>query len=221
MAVNSNWLSKPITDRIFQKIVNKFSNYDIDNGPWIAGGVIRKLWQGLKWDDADIDVFFKNKEQFTHFCKNLDPYLYEKCEFGNLSQPILAGLTLKSNPIASSYESSNACTFTLTNLPGVNYAIKIQAIQKDFYNSAEELLEDFDWTVCQLVSDGTTIWAPQHTVIDLSKRNLVLSPTTKRTVKLGRLMKYSAYGFKVSDNIMLDALTSVLDGTLEGINDDY
>ena len=216
MAVNSNWISKLIIDNQFTRIVNLFESYDINDGPWIAGGAIRKLWQGLKWDDADIDIFFKNEKQYSQFCKKINLY---KIKYINYSEIRLT--SLKPAPLVSEFKSNNASTFTIVGIPDVNYAIKVQAICKEFYNSAEELFEDFDWTVCQLVSDGTTIWAPPLTVNDLSKRNLVLSPTTKRKIKIGRLIKYSAYGYKIDDAIMVDILSDVVGGITESIDDDY
>ena len=35
-----------------------------DNGPWIAGGCLHRTYRKLPLENADVDVFFKNKEQF-------------------------------------------------------------------------------------------------------------------------------------------------------------
>jgi len=38
-----------------------------ENGPWIAGGCLHRTYRKLPLTNADVDVFFKNKEQFEQF----------------------------------------------------------------------------------------------------------------------------------------------------------
>lgn len=221
MAVSSNWVSKPVTDTIFTNIVNEFATFDINEGPWIAGGAVRKLWQGLSWNDGDIDIFFKNKEQFIQFSSKLKARAYQDNRAA-LSALDFDSKFISKNLYINSFDTSNASTFTITGLPWIDRQIKIQGICKQFYNSAENLVEDFDWTVCQIVSDGTTMWASINAVDDLLKHNLVLSSTTKRKIKIGRLIKYSAYGFNINDETMINVLSEIAIGNIESlIDDDY
>jgi len=37
------------------------------DGPWIAGGCLHRTYRKLPLENADVDIFFKNKEQFEQF----------------------------------------------------------------------------------------------------------------------------------------------------------
>jgi len=220
MVVNSNWISKPVTDQKFSKLVNDLAVYDIKQGPWIAGGSVRKLWQGLDWSGEDIDIFFNNRTQIEQFHNHIK-YKFIKSKFDLLDEYIQP-TNLKKDTDIDVYETSNAVSYTLNNPSEFGEAVKIQAIRRQFYDSAEDLLNDFDWTVCQFVSDGTTMWATPLAERDLAAKNIVLSPTTTRTVKTLRLMKYSAYGFNASDEMMIAALSGIESGNAsQDTEDDY
>ena len=247
--VFNHYIKRPIKDRRFLNIVNTFGQYNIGEGPWIAGGAVRKLWQGVEWDRDDIDVFFSSLTQFEEFSGALKnkykSYKYNSFpEIGvdttaidfsqafNFDQivdlPIynIATQTDKSpqdNPrIDSIYSSDNAETFTISGLSTMNNrTIKIQAICRFFPVTAVHLLNDFDWTICKFVSDGKYMWASPDAAEDVEKNEIILSSTTTRNIKIPRLMKYLSYGFDASDELMLKALHYLESGKGTEVDDDY
>lgn len=97
------------------------------DGPWMAGGALRKtlLDQAL---DSDIDYFFKNADQLEKFCKDLEAI----------------GLT-------KSADTKHAVTYE--GVIGV-ISVKVQAIRFKWYNNLAEVIDSFDYTICQFGWDG-------------------------------------------------------------------
>lgn len=160
--------------------------------------------------------------------------------FGNVTKPTpktWTGLALEhakslfksKNPdnhpyIDAMFSSDNAITFTFSGLSkffGERGTIKIQCICKDFPSSAEELVNSFDWTICQFVSDGKIMWAPSESVRDLENNQIVTNIESNKVIKVPRLMKYISYGFEPSNELMLTTLRYLESGAGKDIADDY
>lgn len=62
------------TDFVYGSFVNHElfdgKTFNLDNGPWIAGGFVREY--GIIENCRDIDVYFKNQEQAEEFVKRID-----------------------------------------------------------------------------------------------------------------------------------------------------
>jgi hypothetical protein len=231
MAENFNQTFRPIKDEQFINIINILGNFDIINGPWIAGGSIRKLWQDIEWQDGDIDIFFNCRNQFLNFTTSLARKLdrnihYSESTFTSLDNAIEYFHSPKLKianqlTIESTYITDNAQTYTLYGPLADDKAIKIQAICKNFYPSAQNVIFDFDWTICQFVSDGKYMWATPNAIRDIEKNKIVFSDTTTRNIKIPRLMKYIAYGFDPDNELMLKALDYLETGKGCEVDDDY
>jgi hypothetical protein len=129
------------------------------------------------------------------------------------------------DPAISSYhQTDNAMTFKMSGfndivMPG--QYIDIQFISRSFPKNVSELVSDFDWTVCQFVSDGVTMWASPEAVRDLELRQLQLITDTTRPITLKRIVKYLSYGFDANDDIMMKMMEFLTTGKGDGVEDDY
>lgn len=151
---------------------------NIISGPCIAGGAARRVYQGLPLQDADIDVFFFSYSQLAEAKK----FLLER------------GANLK-------HESKAAWSFTV---PVQDIEYKIQLIRRRTYGNSEDLIKDFDFTVCQIVTDGEHFIHAKETFPDIDEKKLRLAPEGRvAPVNIARrAVKYLNYGFTPVDGVM-------------------
>jgi hypothetical protein len=223
MVVNSNWIRKSIIDTQFKNVIDAIGKFDISDGPWIAGGCARKLWQGTEWRNEDIDIFFKNNHQFEMFIDSTKP---KKLNIQHFYDILFPDRNTPKCKYSISHNTDNAKTFSVEiedkNITA-NKIYKVQAICRWFPESAEHLFNDFDWTVCQFISDGRHIWATQAAIEGINSNQIILAPTSKREIKATRLMKYLAYGFEADDEMILAMMKRLEDNPdrSDELTDDY
>ena len=178
------------------------------NGPWIAGGSVRKVYEGKPWQTQDVDFFCKNKHQFDDLRSCMT-------KFGKVEQE---------------YATQNAITYkiyigpnhnpTIWNLDALaetsddyskleNY-LHIQLIQKNWYPYSWSVINDFDLGLSQFVTDGTTILATNQAVEDVRDGVIRANRNRPREVTPQRLTKYCAYGYKPELNLLKDVLQTVM-----------
>lgn len=169
---------------------------DIDNGPWLAGGSVRKCFLNQPIGFSDWDIFFRNEKQF------------EECK-------ILMHNIKNCYPI---YESKNAITFQIHDhthaIEKYNCPTKVQLICRNYYETYQDLLDDFDFTICQFVTDGTTIKLGESTYLDIVDNviKLTSSEMINRAGFMTRMIKYISYGYKPSNellNIILEQQSNI------------
>jgi len=137
------------------------------NGPWIAGGCARALYENKLDEINDIDVWCANSNQLTSL---------QKC-------------FTEGHAFYTMHESDNA--ITLTN--DVGY--KLQLIKKKWYHSPEEIFADYDFTCCQIATtDGKEFHFSPYAQQDIVDRRLLVSKFNRESF-LARYAKYRAYGF--------------------------
>lgn len=79
---------------------------------------------------------------------------------------------------------------------------KIQLIHKRNYESVDDLLSSFDFSICQFAStDGETIMTSRQAVNDNKKKILTLSNLEYPVATINRIAKYKAKGFYAGDAI--------------------
>ena len=145
-------------------------------GPWVAGGVLRRLISGEKDIDSDIDVFFANFQQLEAFKDGLRK---ADCELKRENE------------------------YNSTWLMG---ELEVQLIHIKFYKSPAELLDSFDFTLCQLATDGKTLWCAPYALWDIGRKRLVLHRLTYAVASVRRLLKYGAQGFTVCSGAIAQIL---------------
>lgn len=144
---------------------------NMENGPWIAGGA------PLHWElgksvqlHHDIDVWFRDLEQFSAAVLRLREHADIVCE----------------TPNAHTYRFYHSDEGSRT----------IQLVKANFFNSAQDVIDHFDFSVCQIVTDGKTIQYGEHTRADICAQRLRVVKSRDDAAK--RIVKYLAYGFKMS-----------------------
>ena len=143
----------------------------LTDGPWIAGGSVRQWFSG-KPVASDVDVYLRGHKQLAQVVKRLESLGYSK-----------------------HYDTTNAITYKATasaeHLDRAS-APPIQLIIKNFFNTPDDVLDSFDIVQSQLVTDGYTVYGNP----DWNNREIGIANFDPKTI-LARLVKYSAYGFKI------------------------
>lgn len=149
-----------------------------DNGPWIAGGACLRWYQNLPVGNSDLDVFSRNAKQAADVIERIRSW-------GRYTRK---------------HESENATTFSYWDSKR-EVEWTIQVITKRYYNNMQEIIDNFDVTVCQLATDGHQWVLGEHTARDIREKNLRMQiPLQADAVK--RLTKYWIYGYRPVDGLI-------------------
>lgn len=119
-------------------------------GPWLAGGALRRTLQGFKLD-SDFDFFFHSAEQLE--------------EFSTLLQA-------KNKNLHKSNETEHHVEFK-GPVGEDNLYVKVRLIRFAYYNSPEEVIDSFDFTICQFAYDGYNLYCSDYALWDLGRNVLV------------------------------------------------
>ena len=161
---------------------------NIEHGPWIAGGAALSWYTGNAVQDRDIDVWFRDQEQLNKV----------------RSQLIEAKAALI-------FQSDNAETYQIYAYMGDGNTtmFKVQLITREFFDNASEIVDLFDISVCQMVTDGTVTVVGEHTVEDVASKKLRL--LKERPDMLKRIVKYMAYGYSFPPEKLLEYVETQFD----------
>lgn len=160
-----------------------------EDGPWIAGGSLLRTKLGLPIT-TDVDIFFKNKQQF-------DDYLFK---------------------IKSNYEGKQFLYVTDSDsayaknvfIKYMDRSYKLQLITRKYYDNPCNLLDDFDINICQLAYDGRHLYLEQNVMQCIEDRTFYLNRISNGTNVMSRCMKYARLGFKLPQseiNKFFDTIT--------------
>lgn len=183
---------------------------------WIAGGAALSWYRGLPVS-SDIDVFFPNAKTYDLMNQSVKKRTLP-------STPLWPGIDGSVYSYTASSETSytalseteNAVTYDVTMPTGKSY--KLQLIKRRFYVDAQDLLADFDISVCQIATDLTTVWTGQHFAEDVQNNRLRVVSANRNTPK--RLVKYWTLGF-VPEDSDIDSVLTRDDLSWEFSNDEY
>jgi hypothetical protein len=146
---------------------------DIKQGPWIAGGAALRWYQGLAVGENDIDVFCANAKQAADIISQIKSY---------------GRFTVK-------FESDNAVTLDHWSKEDHSRRWTIQIITRRYFTSLEDVIDNFDITVCEIGTAGNEWVIGQLTAKDIRERNLRFKmPLQPDAMK--RLVKYWTYGYR-------------------------
>ena len=136
------------------------------NGPWVAGGAARRLYfEECLPATSDVDVFFKDQEQFEAF-----EYWIADDQGGELYH------AAKGND-----------TYTFNGL-------LVQLI-KSYFSSVDHVLSSFDFRMCMFGCDGEQITHGHLAVEDVREKVLVVNKIKWPLYTLARISKYRDQGF--------------------------
>jgi hypothetical protein len=170
--------------QLLQEVLPKMN---MKRGPWIAGGAVRRLFEGQKdYTGFDIDIWFRNESQLDDAVKHI------------LSHG--GGLI---------YDTDNALTY---KLPFQGKDIIIQLIRYDFYNSPREIINSFDFKMSQCLTDGISVLMGDETKYDISNKRLTLRdiPLYSSVSTIRRIGKFMAAGYKITNADIAKLLRQVI-----------
>jgi hypothetical protein len=151
---------------------------DLKNGPWIAGGACLRWYQGQAVGDNDIDVFCRDEAQVQAVVNSIKSY-------GRYSVK---------------HESENATTLSYHNKNGDKYWT-LQIIKRRYFKNLQEVIDNFDITVCQIGTGAQEWMLGSTTARDIRERNLRMNmPLTPEAAK--RLIKYWTYGYRPVEGLL-------------------
>ena len=88
------------------------------------------------------------------------------------------------------HKTSNAVTMSCSI---DNHEWAVQLIIKHHFSKPEHIVETFDITVCQIVTDGKNFILGEHTAYDIKHKLLRIEEVRNESMK--RFAKYYAYGY--------------------------
>lgn len=136
---------------------------------WCAGGAVRRtLIQ--KPLDSDFDLFFKSQDALNTWKATMPDTLRLLRE-------------------------TEHHTHWKGVLPGSDLPVDVQAIRFKFYQTAEEVIDSFDYTITQFCLDGDALVTTDEALWDLGRRKLAIHKVTYPVATMRRMMKYMSQGF--------------------------
>lgn len=167
------------------------------DGPWLAGGSVRKLISRLP-QDSDFDFFFKDEAQFKAFCeavKEKGGKQVSESDF-NITFRLPA---VEAKPIEDDKFSP------------AGPELKVQAIRIAYHETLDAVLDSFDFSICQCGYDGTDFLFGQWALWDIANKRLVPGQLRYGTSSLRRVIKYTRQGFTICGGGLADMLEQVVE----------
>ena len=147
---------------------------------WCAGGAIRRtlVKQAL---DSDFDFFFRSADHMATWEKGLPETLF----------------LLRETAHHKHWRGA---------VPGSPKLIDIQAIKFRYYDSAEAVIDSFDYTITQFALDGPTLVTTHEALWDLGRKKLAIHKVTYPVATMRRMLKYASQGYTACSGCMATIL---------------
>lgn len=152
-----------------------------ENGPWLAGGAIRRTLLQQE-PDSDFDFFFRDPDQLSTFTSAL-----ERIGLAKLRE-------------TEHHVHYQGC------VGGSSLPINIQCIRFAFYTDAEAVIDSFDFTICQFAFDGMKLTTGLYSLWDLGRKRLAIHKVTFPVSSMRRVLKYAQQGFKACNGCLATLL---------------
>jgi hypothetical protein len=144
---------------------------NMKNGPWIAGGAVLQWINKMPVGLSDIDVFCKDEQQAREVLKRVSGFGY-----------------------GSMHKTANAITMKDLSWNKKPYTQMVQIIHCVYFESPEQILDSFDFSMIQLVTDGTEVIHGPNTLKDIRSKSIRVTKFNGEHF-LKRLTKYITYGY--------------------------
>lgn len=193
--------NKPYRD-LFSTILRSLPQLDIENGPWLAGGSVRRLFDGSQ-EEADFDIFFKNEKQLEEFknkfIDNETSIIHEENDHSiNIMLPVIGRIldgVFRNSPFAG---------------PSV---ARIQLI-KIYHPDVDTLLDSFDYTLCQFATDGDCLVTGGTSLRDITSKRCMPNKITYPKSSMRRMLKYAKQGYTIDDTTFEAILKTASNGEI-------
>lgn len=149
------------------------------DGPWIAGGAVRRTIQQQKLE-SDVDYFFHDEGQRKVFHDAM----------------LANGGWLIS-------EKEHAITY---GVKSEHNTVIVQAIIMAYYPTLDAVLDSFDFTITQFGYDGADLVCGPFSLWDLARKRLALHRLTFGVSTVHRLIKYTRQGFTACGGVLASIL---------------
>lgn len=169
--------------KVIGALPSSFSDNLQKGNCWIAGGFIRRWYNVIK-QDSDIDLFFRDIAIYDAVCADLEK---------------LSVLPPKISEFNKMY----------TVKVDDKWTIQVQCINHKYYANVSELMDSFDFTICQFVFDGFNIYTSENAVLDCQRKRLVPHKITYGVSSLRRIIKYTQQGYYMCGGAAADFLRQV------------
>lgn len=154
---------------------------ELDCNCWVAGGAITSFLSGDKI--KDIDLFFKTRKDA---CKALLK-LRNKFEF---KLHFITKEAIKGSAVVKGKK------------------VNIDIVKRCF-NSPEDTIRDFDFTVCCLAVKDDYFYYHENAAFDILRKKLVVNSLPFPVSSARRMSKYLKRGYSVCNGTILELLTEV------------
>ena len=172
----------------FQQVLRTLPTLEWRRGPWLAGGAIRRMFDGTP-GESDFDLFFSDEAQLQACLESL------------LQRP---GVKLL-------YQNDLNVTLQVTPEPEFGTTMpsfKLQLI-KFYFEGPEYVIDWFDYTNCQFISDGETLMVGEYTLYDIGRKQLRLHNLHHAASTVRRMLKYARQDYTVCDGTINELLKRV------------
>lgn len=145
---------------------------------WCAGGAVRRTIAGLSLD-SDFDFFFRDADHMAKWEGQLPSSLQllrETAHHKHWRGPIT----------------------------GSDAPVDVQAIKFRFYNSAEDVIDSFDYTITMFALDGSQLVTTPEALWDLGRKRLAVHKVTYPVATMRRMLKYGKQGFTACSGCMAE-----------------
>lgn len=149
----------------FKSLLQIMPPLNMSDGPWLAGGSIRRLLDGSK-ETADFDFFFKSQSQLEEF--------NQKCGRTSVVADTKFSVTMK-------------------------YSGYVIQLVKLYAESASSIIDGFDFTACQLITDGNMLMVGEHTLYDIGRKYLSPHKIVHLDSSIKRLIKHINQGYSIDE----------------------
>ncbi len=150
---------------------------------WLAGGAIRRVLTGM--EPGDYDFFFQNEKHFEVWNEDASRQLKQTKKTEHHVQ----------------YEGE---------LGGVH--TKIQGINFSYFNTIEDMLNVFDFTLCQFAIDNKgTMYTTPEALWDLGRKRLVVNQISYPVSTMRRVLKYTNQGYTACSGCLQSVLMAPIE----------
>lgn len=175
-----------IENRLFENLCE-----NLPEGCYIAGGFMISLLQEDK-NAKDIDIFCNSEESFKAVC-NLLIQNKEESITEDDNKWSIKGYYTKNSIQEFNINNQDIRFLKFENIKSSRP--EIQVMKMAFYPTPEHVIDTFDLTIAQICSDGESIYMNPLTVLDLSKKKLVLHRMQFPASTIRRIIKYAGKGY--------------------------
>jgi hypothetical protein len=154
------------------------------DGTWLAGGALRRTILGMPMD-SDLDFFFSNESALKTASETLKSKGFEKRRESEFNETWIGKCADK--------------------------PLSVQLIKVMFYDSPEAVIDSFDFTICQLIYDGSTLYCGSYTLFDLARKRITVHRVTYGASTVRRLIKYTKQGFTACQGTFVSILEKIVE----------